>query len=46
MSENTENVSIPVVNQEPIVENNENNENNENDSVVEPISAIYYIVYS
>jgi len=27
MSENTENVSIPVVNQEPIVENNENNEN-------------------
>ena len=31
MSENTENVSIPVVNQEPIVENNENNENNENE---------------
>lgn len=31
MSENTENVSTPVVNQEPIVENNENNENNENE---------------
>jgi len=31
MSENTENVSIPVVNQEPIVENNENSENNENE---------------
>lgn len=31
MSENTENTSTPVVNQEPIVENNENSENNENE---------------